>query len=86
MVFEESGILYQVVVRNTSDKLHCLELAFDVPGRIKHTAALEVAVYQSSDHQETMVHAPVNGRINQTNRQRIELSWNGVQSSNRASR
>ena len=60
MAFEAPGILYQVVVRNASDKACPVDIAFDVPGMLSHAANGEVAVYQSPDQQLTMVHVPVN--------------------------
>lgn len=77
MAFEESGILYQVVVRNTSDKVRPLDIAFDLPGRLNNMEEGQVVVYQSSDRQEAMVHVPVNqpDQFLQKSEDRVSMGW-----------
>ena len=77
MAFEESGILYQVVVRNTSNEVRPLEIAFDLPGRLCDTEEGRAVVYQSPDHQEAMVHVPVNqpDPLLQKPEDRVSTQW-----------
>jgi hypothetical protein len=77
MAFEELGILYQVLVRNVSDKSCLLNLAFDVPGKLHKSSESDIILYQSSRKQLVMAHAPTvkPNQCTQKSDDRATMEW-----------
>lgn len=77
MGFETPKILYRAEVRNNSNQARSIDVAFDVPGILVNTEEGAVAVYQSSENQITMAHAPVSqpNLFLQKNDNQVSMGW-----------